>query len=254
MPGFMYFVETEKPVTNLEQIRSFGLGYAFDEMPVVSKLERTPTGRPGVLIVDEARLSPRIGRYKPSEQTWRTFGNMAVGYYSDAKPTPSDLIRREALPGRYVTLSDGNEWLIPQVYLWEDDRAVKALPKFMDVDEHGEWVEGDVVAKYAPLVTRLTPFFDKWCESVKQAVEKGTDFTLDYSIDHCTAVIATNYCVSPRELAILQAIEKDMTPALVLFIACDLTTAIDYLTEAFSEKKSGELASDSSVIAAGHAA
>lgn len=255
MAGFLYFIETEGPVTNLDKIAEFGLSYAFDDFPTPSRLSHgTPTGKPGFLLADESRMGEFVASYRPREQTWRVFGNIAIGYYNDAKPMPQELLRSEWLDGPYVTLSDGNDWIIPTVYLWEDSEAVVKLPKCLDVDESGNWVDGDVVAKYAPLIDRLWPFFESWCDAARRAIEDGDDFTVKYDIDDCTAIIATNYRVSPRELAMLQAIRKDKTAAVVLFVACDLATALDYLNEAATEKKSGEPTPDSSDTAAGHAA
>ena len=240
----------------MSDVRKLGLGYAFDEVPTVTEIARghTPTGKPGYLLVDESRMNGFTPQYRPQEQTWRKFGTMAVGFYNDAPPKPKDLERNELLTGRYATLSDGNEWIVPIIYVWQGTDRQTKLPKFVDVDEHGNFCEGEVIEKYLPLVERMGPFFDQWCEAVKIAAADGGTFAVDYKPEDCAAILATNYRVGPKELAMGRVLQQDVTAALVIWIACDLKAALDYLIEYASEKKSGEPTLDTSPIAAGHAA
>lgn len=256
MASFMYFVSTDKPLTNLAAIAELGLGYAFETMPLIAAIPRgaTPTGQPGYIIADESRMNGYSVFYRPTEQTWRVFGDMAIGYYNADPPQPKELLRDGYLTGRSATLADGNDWIVPIVYVWEGADKTAKLPRFIDVDSAGNFCDGDVIEKYQPLIERLGPWFDRWCDAVKEAIANNTDFTVNYKTEDCAFLLAQNYRIGPRELAMRRVLQAGVTPALALWIACDLNTALDYLVEASSEKKSGEPTLDSLPIAAGHAA
>lgn len=256
MASFLYFVSTDKPLTNLAAIAELGLSYAFDTMPTVAAIPRgaTPNGKPGFLLADESRMNGYSVFYRPKEQTWRTFGDVSIGYYNDSPPTPKELLHQEHLPGRVATLADGNDWIVPVIYLWEGTDKATKLPKFLDVDDDGNFREGSVIEKYLPLVERISPWFDMWVEAAKKAVANDTEFTVDYKPEDCAFILGHNYRVGPRELAMRRVLQAGVTAAVVLWVACDLNVALDYLVEASSEKKSGELTSDTLPTAAGHAA
>ena len=107
MAGFLYFLSgTRRPMT-AEAVRELGLGHILDGDGATSYREaqgNTPSGAPGVTFAAASRHDRDVA-LAPGKQTWRRMpktiggGNVWLGYWDDAKPTPSDLAMRIACAG-----------------------------------------------------------------------------------------------------------------------------------------------------------
>lgn len=257
MPGFLYFAEGDKPLTDMGQVHNLGLSHAFDSLPQCTMLDRgTPSGKPGFILSDATTLGSYQPRFFPDQQTWRKFGDVWIGFYNDAKPTPDDLRRTQMLPGVELELCDGNKWTVPVVYIYEGNGLQPNLPRFLDLDETGRCVPGPVMDQYRDLAQCVENFWDAWETAYQTALQNDNQqfvVSFDTVNEDAARVLAANYHVSLREIVALHLFQIGQTAGDVLRVACDCDTAALFLSYAYQQKKS-EQDSDTSDIAAGHAA
>ena len=187
MAGFLYYLPGldpgRAPAVDLETVRRFGLEYAFDSRPTPSGVHRNgPDGRQGVIVADAGRV-PKIGWY-PDRQKFRPVpGSEAlVVWYEDQRPGPEDLVRSEVAAGHLVRLCDGNDWMVPIARGWSHHNGAAfvwycGLPRRMDVDEAGNWVEGDPLPRYAGLWQMALAYWDRKQRALNQADDEQPDET-----------------------------------------------------------------------------
>lgn len=210
---FQYYFPNVRKLS-MEQLQQAGLGYVFErETPAFTRTPFTPIsvsngpdGQHGVIV----SLSDEHIGYYPKQQTWKkeVDTDYWVGMWNDAarRPTPESLARENQIAGRWLTLSDGHDWLLPMTRLWVavDGELVyrRTLPTRLTRDEFGNWVPGEVKNQYRELSRLAGEFMD--------AVISGTvsDFT---EFDNLVIeAFRTNYRVSAMEIALLELHEDHL--------------------------------------------
>lgn len=271
MPGFLYFVESVEPVTR-ERIAGWGLAHAFEEVPTNFPLQgATPSGTSGTLLYREQDLAPFTPRYLPEEQTWRRFPNSGerkaesgnspawVGYYNEGKPGPADLARLEQVPGVPLRLADGHSWQVPLVrFPLPGGGRGTLLPAYVDCDEFGEPIAGEVLEKYAPLASIAERFWLAWNTAFMAAAALGREefeFDCDTIVADACLTLAANYRISLAEVMLLKLFRTG-TASAVMSLACNLDRAKQLLETALDPQKKSPplLTSDRSPTDAGAAA
>jgi len=212
MAGLLYFLPGRDRSIKLPDVKAAGLDYAFEDRCTPAGVERGPDGERGVIVADDERIEAhRIGYY-PDKQTWRRIPGLDawVGMYTDDPPEPTDLIRQRALPGHWVRLGDGHDWLIPvaRAAAEQDSTLVwyQALPQATTIDEEGRWIQGGVLPAYQ----RLWDIAMRWWDAVVAAEtieesETSAKIELDFEEinDGALLALATNYRVGKAEVALL---------------------------------------------------
>lgn len=219
MAGFLYAAPSASAPT-LDLVREWGLGYAFDKSPTSRQVDGGPGGMRGHLFADGARLG-RALKYEPDAQRWRRIPGereLWIGYYHDAPPTPTELLRREIVPGHTMRLADGREWILPVVRLWDADegQSVSALPCLYDLDDHGHLIRGEVQAAHRWLWDLTEP---AWCALVNES-----DVTDQQLLDVAARLLGANYVVHAIELVLMGALSPQVRPAGLVALSLDFTT------------------------------
>ena len=219
MAGFLYFLSGNRRPMTAEAVRELGLGYILDGDGSTSYREAQ----------GNTSRHDRDVALAPGKQTWRRMpktiggGNVWLGYWDDAKPTPSDLERQKQIEGPSMVLADGNRWTIPLVLSFDSQatRYEPALPTLWDFDDDGCWVPGDICEEHAVLWNAAVPFADEKfaikCGRKVPSVEMDNQRLLAC----VTTLLQANYVVGQAELVMLGALADDQATALVPLLACD---------------------------------
>ena len=144
----------------------------------------------------EPLTEPQHG-YKPDIQTWvpayvpgKSDPEYWIGWETKRKPTPAALIRRKTFAGHYVTLADGNQWLIPEVGPYP--KWCK-LPLGYEVGKDGQM---KLVA-----IKQFRAVFEesqRWAD----VYDGGGNFFLDEAMAFAAKVLGVNYRVGVRHLGL----------------------------------------------------
>ena len=252
MSGLLYYLPGETPAIKQPRLNELGLGYALNPYGPRG-CARGPDGGQGIVLAHPDH--PRLGYYA-NEQVWRkmagSFDNGCrpwVGYQTDARPTPADLLRPDALVGHPVNLGDGNDWTVPiaRRLIPTDDNsnllAACMLPKAIDVDDDGNWVEGDIRPRYESLWQVATSWWNKAHTVDDDEVDDDGVARLRFDLDdiYSGAVVAlqANYRIGQTEVAMLGLLDE-INVGQVLEALVDWPTAkawLAELAEANSSKK-----------------
>jgi hypothetical protein len=233
MTAFLYFAAgVSKPVT-VEDLPGLGLAHAFESNPQSSPLSgRTPTGGPGMLIWNQARIGDHMPAYVPEKQTWRTVPGrpeVQVGFYTDAPPTPATLRKVGGMAGQKLTLGDGHNWIAPVLAMFGGEGGFSpAYSLVADLDEEGRWITGGPTASSRA----IQALFDRLY--VGMSSETGIDAAT--GLDAAAELLGINYVVSRVELAQLRVLTTDETLIKILNVALDWDHVLEW-----SKKKIEEL-------------
>jgi len=267
MPGFTYFVQGGPNKTGRDILADMGLAHAFDAAssvqpsPVIGK---GPSGEPGTIYFDDSivrttklpRINATDAQYHPDRQKWRVMlqpeegpwaGKVWVGYVTDKKPQPADLVRSSMLDGELVTLGDDNDWHVPVArHNLEENGQLVYRVRFPCVAKYqgGEWVETDVVARYRSLWAIACTWYDfqtlKFRELLLESAGKSVEdlpeeqqksipkFTFDNMASWAVEVLRVNYVsMGPTEIEILELFDTDRIGK-VLDALVELETFFDW--------------------------
>ena len=230
MSEFLYFLPNVQRAT-LAIAREAGLGYAFDASPTAPTTTQGPNGLPGATL---SRTHKRTGYY-PDRQTWRPMlGNVDVwvGMWNDSPPTPEDLARDSLVDGKYLTLEDGHQWLIPKAreYVEHEGELLMRnnLPLSYGVNMQGELVPDKVKPRFQSFWDSATAYIAAQLE----AETKGeATWTMADNVTLVEQAFQTNYRVATTELGLLGVWDTEMRNA-VRDIAVDMERIL-----AFAKKK-----------------
>ncbi len=241
MSSFLYFKPDETKTVTLDDVKRWGLGYAFTGPPTGTICQtHTPNGRNGVVFADERRLGDYTVAMNLDEQEWRKIpkSECHVGYWKAAPPVPEDLVRSPSLPG-YLVPMGGQEWTVPVTARFDETRKqlVTALPCYVECDTEGNWNEGDVLAVHEHLWNIGQPFRD---DLMRRLVEGGepADFTRQELFDAAVAYLQANYVVSAAELSLMRTFTTDSAVHGAILAANDYFTFERWDSE---QKKSTQL-------------
>lgn len=232
MAGLMYFVANASGTLTLDDLEELELRHAFDTQPFCREaMGDTPGGKNGLLLVDRKRLGNHAAKVAMSEQTWLKLPNLNthVGWYTEAPPSPKDLLRRPELPGVSVPLADGQDWTIPHVRACDAAGECECrLPSRYDLDEAGMLKPSTVEAKYQRLWDVTQPFWDA------MIAEANVD---DQECLQCAGdLLAANYCISWREAGRLGLFSTAIGPAAIVALGIGYFTWQRWLE---AKKKTG---------------
>ena len=239
MAGLLYFLPGQGRGIGLEEIKTLGLGYAFDRKPTTPGVQRGPDGKAGILLADPRCVPEHRIKFYPDQQTWRRIPSIDawVGLYTDDRPKPNDLIRQKTLPGHWVELGDGEEWLIPiaRGLLEQEDGLVwyQALPEITTIDDEGDWIRAGVRPQYALLWQIALDWWDQIAgleESDEQEPEDKVRLVFDFErvSDAALTALRTNYRVNRAEIALL-AVFDDASKREILDALVDRPTMREFL-------------------------
>lgn len=254
MAGFLYFKPATTKTVTLADVREWGLGYAFASgMFSGLCIGDTPSGSKGMVFADATRLGDWQPLVQMDQQEWRKIPNSDcyVGFWKAAPPVPTDLERPQQLPGYRVAAGD-HEWLIPVTARFDDSRAMFAakLPCYVDCDDEGKWIEGEVLDVHKHLWEIGQPFRDDMMARLLGG--PPADFTLDQLRDAAVGYIQANYVVGQRELTMMRGLTTESTLHGAILAANDAPT---YWAWEEQQKKSASPAIvEDSITASGEAA
>jgi len=143
MGDMLYYAPGMSGVMNAQGVARLGLDYIGECGYSTTRVQEGPDGHPGAVFavqVDRPPTEENPVRYVRDRQTWTPFdsGGVWLGYWTDAKPGPSDLWRGVRMTATGVRLEDGHVWQVPGVaalprMLWVDDTSTlmsAALPQY----------------------------------------------------------------------------------------------------------------------------
>lgn len=243
MSSFLYFTEQSPSPVSLEQVESWGLGYALSEKPSSCQIEgRSPTGGRGWLFFDQKRLGDAFVGFNDALQNWRKIPNsdVWVGYDKARIPSPKSLMRDQPMQGELVKLADGNQWLIPRLRIFAGaDGFQSALPVLVDLDENGQWVSGGNAAgidHFGPIADRLTSgMIDSLLD---ESIEPLTTIEM---LDIAVALLQASYVVNKVEVAMLKLLTDDQLLMQIGRAAVDFDVAMEW---AVKKNKESDLPAD----------
>lgn len=235
MSGFLYFRSGDQRAVTKERIDQWGLSYAFTGSPEGRPTNHSSfTKSQGYVFCDPKRHTKAAGLYE-GEQTWRKMPavegrpELWVGYYNDAKPTPSDLKREKLLRGPVLRLADGNDWQVPIVRRY-DDAAQEwhcELPTYLDLDAEGNVAAGRPLTQYAHLWDATATIAE--LQFAKDSGDEVRDLTHSELIAAVAALMGANYVVSLPELVALEALEESHL-AMIVMVAVRYQAVVNWLT------------------------
>ena len=242
MSGFLYFVEapSEKPA-DVETLRKAGIYYAFDDggfqgMPPTTFVRSGIDGKPGYIFGRD--LGKYQMGYTPDKQRWKKIpGTQShVGVYLEALPHPDSLRRRDFMDGWKIRLEDGNEWTVPIARVFQEGESGICLPRYLDLDDSGKWIPGDVSDQYARLGQIADVFWQAWYPAMTESMEK-TDENIpveyDDPIGDAMIVLGSNYRLSGPEIALLRLFvtRGEAVAIAVLERLCDCPSAVSFMLQ-----------------------
>lgn len=216
MPGFLYFLPNQRASkVDGDLLASFGLSHICDRKDQQTHARDVVANGPGGLAgavvgvadkweAEEVKQSPELH--------WKAFpkshaANQAWLGWKEL-PKPAEIARGHQLPGEWLTLADGEKWLVPVAKKASPSGLVCALPCTFDLDEEtGRWLPNRVRRDYASL----------WEHAVAchlAIMSAATNDSQSYEIPNAELlvpeVLSANYRVSARELATLGVLDSNI--------------------------------------------
>jgi len=247
--GFLYFVPDLVDLPDAAKLRALGLDYAFGRLPAARFITAAgPSGGPGLLLGEEGWADGTAIGYYPDRQTFRQNVETSkrpnvrtwVGLWTQRRPGPEDLLRRDALSGWPVRLGDGQEWLVPVarrfVEQFDELRYYNALPHSVDVDEAGRWTRRSMVGAYAGLWPIAERFWDWYIAhapggdavgDTDAAAPSGSTWTDQEIYESAVTALAVNYHLGPAEVGLLGLL-VDSRAGDILKALIDVPTLIEW--------------------------
>ncbi len=231
MSGFLYFIANRNAPLSDADLEALGLAYTSnDGRPGYNaRWDVGPSGEPGWCLAYQDRLGDWQPVYRPDEQRWRRVpgsDGVWIGFYTAAPPTSDTLARGTMIDGNELLLGDGGVWQVPLVrhVVGVPPESQYALPRYVDIDDLGKPILGDVVDEHRELVAIVDPFWDSWVDAWRKACDDDSPtfrFDVPNVYDRAARVLGKNYAVSLIECVVLKLFRSDRGAADVLKEACD---------------------------------
>jgi hypothetical protein len=210
MAGIIYFVPGV-PGVPPEMAERLGIAAAAGGHIAQGQIDSGPGGQAGTLVKasgDQQRL-----RYDAAGQLWAPVKSQAdagqeakvlywLGCDKANPPGPAELARERQLPGRMVTLADGNQWLLPTARLASGGTNLPVRLRL--ADDGGDCWE---IVQACQGLWRLAG--EVWGLVVSQvarqagAEAEGEDWDDQRLIAAACTCLAANYRVGPGEVRLL---------------------------------------------------
>jgi hypothetical protein len=250
MAGFLYFKPGHTNTITLPLVKEWGLGYAFTAKPNGTVcMQNTPNGRNGFVFGDLARLGDWQPIMQMEEQAkWKKVPgtDCYVSYWTAAPPTPEDLARPQQLPGYRITSGD-HEWIVPLTARFNEAREqlVTVLPCYIDCDDNGNWIEGDVLAVHEQLWKAGAPFrADLLARILDGAAPR--EFTQQELYSAALGYLQANYVVGQAELVLMRGLSNDVTIHAAIQAANDMPTFLKWAEQKKNTEESSTPATSTS--------
>ena len=225
MSGLLYYIPDVQR-HRIGDMDQYGLVHVFGNSArdqTVAEVRVGPVEHSGVVIADK-NADMKVGYY-PGEQTWRKIpkSEAYVGYYADNKPTPGDLARKKQIQGHFVTLGNGNGWLVPTARQYVDEGMYRcALPTIAAVNDDGEWDETEVRSQYVELWNIAQRWWDSLSQSLaeEEGVEddKPVQFNFSDLLDSAVSALSTNYKIGKAEASLLELLDVSTAQEVLLAV------------------------------------
>lgn len=212
MPGFFYFLPDTRGQVSDNLLSRFGLLHIREigDNLHCREVIRGPDGKQGLMCGNARNWQPEEVKQSDS-LTWKLFpkshaeAQAYCGWQTDKLPKPEELARKVQLAGEWLTLADGNRWLIPIARKVTQDGSYCALPLAFDLDdETGEWKASQVQADYKRIWDHANAYYDAMLEaSDKVGPGESIKFPIPSYERLVSDAIAANYRTSMREIATL---------------------------------------------------
>lgn len=256
---FLYFRPNQSRTVKLDDVKAWGLGYAFDVEPFSAACtNNTPDGSYGQVFVSQA-AGREVPRMDMDKQTWRKMPRerdgkpVYVGFWNESPPTPNELRRKEFLPGYQYELLDGNQWTIPLVRRYGADGHGCALPCVIDYDDEGEIIDGPVLQRYAYLWELTKPIVDDLLATYELG-EPADELTAKQIVETAIRLLAANYRVGLAEVRALELLANDGTASGLAALACDWPELMARVGVDAEDQKKSDSADDAANTTNGDAA
>jgi hypothetical protein len=224
---FLYYRPGHNRSVSFDDIKHWGLEYAFDKAPVSGQCQGgTPDGGSGQVFIGQ-RTNGEVPLVNMEKQTWRKLPGdrmgapVYVGFWNENKPTPEELVRPAILSGYQYTLADGHQWNVPLVRRYGDDGHSCALPRMLDFDDEGKPIDGEVVSKYRGLWDLTKPIVDDLLATYELGELPEVPLTQKQAVEIAVSLLQVNYRVSLPEMVLLEALPNDSTVSGLCSCACD---------------------------------
>jgi hypothetical protein len=226
MAGFLYFRPQQTKNVSPDDVKAWGLSYAF-EQPPESRVchNNTPTKTAGIVFADGKRQEPGNVKMDMENQVWRKMPrpgqqDIYVGYWKESPPGPGDLARANQLSGYSLRLADGSEWLVPVVRLFDEasGQPRSNLPSYLDIDENGKTIPGQVMPLYAHLWDLTAPFAEQMMS------EGGPEVSRDDIYQAARTLLQVNYVVDMIEIVQAHLLTTEQLAHNIVAVAVDWPT------------------------------
>lgn len=203
-----YFVENN---VSFDGLASIGLAHVCEKPSslVCRQIIGGPFGFGYSLGSTETINESRIG-YFQNRQEIQNFGKFAIARDTEQTFNPDCLRRSNSIQSHPWQDWAGNTWQIPIARRWVDSLGQPviqcALPRYLSINNDGNWVHGGVLPKHEKLWTLATKFFDDSIEAASTATGDTYSVPLPKLDDVCDVVFGTNYRVSKYEIAFLKTL------------------------------------------------
>lgn len=229
--GYLYFRPKQSRPITMDDVRAWGLGYAFEASPhSCNCIANTPTGGSGMLFADKGRHEDGRVKMDMEAQEWRKMPrpgqeDIHIGFWKDHRPGPDDLRRASQLSGYRIPLADGKQWLVPTVRYFDESvgELRSNLPSYIDVDENGSPVVGQVMPLYAHLWDITAPFVEQMLSD-----EGGPDTTVEEIRQTAKVLLQANYVMDWIEIAQSQILTTEQLAHNIVAVAVDWPTYLNW--------------------------
>lgn len=205
----VYFVSGRHRLSR-EEAHDLGLRYAFPgpEFVCAEYTAPGPGGEHGCVL---GVATEGLGYY-PDRQTWLALPQrpgVFVGMWRDQRPTPAELSSARPLRGSWLTLRDGQSWLIPVAREWTGGTSyARTLPGTLILGPEGHWTSGGVDPQHARLWEIAESFWA--CLFGTQLVNHTLTFDFPGANDAAVEVLAANYRIGRAEVALLGLLDDQL--------------------------------------------
>lgn len=203
-----YFVANH---TSFADLPSLGLAHICDKPNslVCRQIIGGPFGFGYALGSTESIDERKIGYYQDRQEI-RNFGKFAIARETALVFSPTSLRRSNAIQSHSWQDWADNTWDIPIARRWVDgsgNLAVQcALPRFLELNEDGNWIHGAVIPKHGKLWALANKFVDDSLLAMESATGDTYMIPMPSLDDVCDIVFGTNYRVSKFEIAFLKTL------------------------------------------------
>lgn len=231
MSGILYFVP-EVPAVPAEMLAELGLAEVLGKSVTQAPINNGPDGKSGVIF--KASTDDQPMGYKADTQRWVPGPKKQfwLGYDRENPPGPADLARETGLPGKWIELGDGNQWLVPVARLAITESV---LPVRYELDD-----EGNDTFTVCREYQGLWDMAAELCSDFFCAVVAGkNEITMDTDRmpEIAAAAIGENYRVGLTECKLLGLLtSKNMTG--IFNILVDFEGFLELTAQEAAKKKS----------------